>query len=402
MNIKKVVVAAEVFSSNLGDYAIYDSLSKLLSSRDIEAIPLDISFRRGFPVSSTDSQPELTHSSWKSLIPKKIKHHKLTQYMITHTMWYLVHRQDITNYWSELISNSDAVIIGGGQLLTGTSANFHTKLALITDIANKFNKPICILGCGVGSEFNNKAKKDIKKILNSARFVSLRDHDSANRLKRFTRNDVSLNVYPDLAFALSSATNNNTFQNKSEPKKIVCGFNIMPLTAFKKYNPNLKDVDAKTYITFWKRLAHDATKENMQIHIMTNGSIRDYEQAKSIYKSILSEGIDVMLIDRPASPLDLYHQISNVDYLITMRMHAGIIGQAYGKPVSTLIWDDKIPGVWQEAGDKRVAINSDIILNPRPWDEVKSAFEASNNILLSDLHRKISISVDECLKVVYA
>src|SRR5690606_19882842 len=126
----------------------------------------------------------------------------------------------------------------------------------------------------------------------------------------------------------------------------------------------------------------------------------DYEQAKSIYKSILSEGIDVMLINRPASPLDLYHQISNVDYLITMRMHAGIIGQAYGKPVSTLIWDDKIPGVWQEAGDKRVAINSDIILNPRPWNEVKSAFEASNNILLSDLHRKISISVDECLKVV--
>lgn len=402
MNIKKVVVAAEVFSSNLGDYAIYDSLSTLLASRDVKAIPLDISFRRGFPVSSIDSQPELVNSNWKSLIPKKIKHHKLIQYMITRTMWYLVHRQDITKYWSELISNSDAVIIGGGQLFTDTIADFHTKLALITDIANEFNKPICILGCGVGSELSSKAQKNVKKVLNSAKFVSLRDLDSANRLKRFTRNDVSLNVYPDLAFALSSATNNNTFQNKSESKKIVCGFNIMPLTAFKKYNPNLKDVDAKTYITFWKRLAHDATKENMQIHIMTNGSIRDYEQAESIYKSILSEGIDVMLIDRPTSPLDLYHQISNVDYLITMRMHAGIIGQAYGKPVSTLIWDDKIPGVWQEAGDKRVAINSDIILNPRPWNEVKSAFEASNNILLSDLHRKISISVDDCLKVVYA
>jgi polysaccharide pyruvyl transferase WcaK-like protein len=400
--MKKIVIAAEVFSSNLGDYAIYDSLSTLLSSRDIEAIPLDISFRRGFPVSSTDSKSKLTNSSWKSLIPKKIKHHKLTQYMITHAMWYLVHRQDITNYWSELISSSDAVIIGGGQLLTDTSAGFLTKLALITDIANEFNKPICILGCGVGSELSSKAQKNVKKVLNSAKFVSLRDSDSSDRLKSLIKNDISLNVYPDLAFSLSSSANNDLDKKILEQKKKVCGFNVMPLNAFKKYNPNLKDVDSDTYIDFWKRLAYKAKKENIRIHIMTNGSIQDYEQAESIYSSMLSEGIDAILLDRPLSPLDLYDQISNVDYLITMRMHAGIIGKAYGKSVSTLIWDDKIPGVWQEAGDKRVAINSDIILNPHPWNEVKSAFEASNNIQLSDLHRKISISVDKCLKVVYA
>lgn len=399
--MKKIVIAAEVFSSNLGDYAIYDSLSTLLSSRDIEAIPLDISFRRGFPVGSTDSQPELTNRNWKSFIPKKIKHHKVTQHIITRTMWYVFHRQEITKYWSELISSSDAVIIGGGQLLTDTNAGFLTKLALITDIANKFNKPICILGCGVGSDLSKKARKNIKKILDSARFVSLRDLDSANRLKSFVRKDISLNVYPDLAFALSSATNSNTFQKEPELKKTVCAFNIMPLDAFKKYNPNLRDVDAEAYVIFWKQLAQATAKENMQIHIVTNGSIQDYEQAMSIYKSILLEDLDVRLLDRPSSPLDLYDQISDVDYLITMRMHAGIIGKAYGKSVSTLIWDDKIPGVWQEAGDQKVAINSDIILNPHPWDEVKSAFEASNNILLSDLNRKISISVDKCLEVIY-
>lgn len=399
--MKKIVIAAEVFSSNLGDYAIYDSLSTLLSLRDIEAIPLDISFRRGFPVGSTGSQPELTNRNWKSLIPKKMKHHKLTQHMITSTMWYLFHRQEITKYWSELISSSDAVIIGGGQLLTDTTAGFLTKLVLITDIANKFNKPICILGCGVGSDLSKKARNNIKKILNSAKFVSLRDIDSANRLKSFIRKNISLNVYPDLAFALSSATNNNNFQKEPELKKTVCAFNIMPLNAFKKYNPNLRDVDAKTYIIFWKQLAQATAKENMQIHIVTNGSIQDYEQAKSIYESILSEGVDVRLLDRPASPLDLYDQISNVDYLITMRMHAGIIGKAYGKSVSTLMWDDKISGVWQEAGDKQVAINSDIILNPHPWNEVKSAFEASNNIVLSNLNKKISTSVDKCLEVIY-
>ena len=175
----------------------------------------------------------------------------------------------------------------------------------------------------------------------------------------------------------------------------------MPLSIFKKYNPKLEDVNNRIYISFWKRLALEATKENLQIHIMTNGNIQDYEQAKSIYTSILSEGIDVILIDRPTSPLELYNQISNVDCLITTRMHAGIIGQAYGKSVTTLIWDDKILGVWQEAGNQHVAINSDVILNPNPWKVVKSAFEASNSILLPNLHNKISNNLDECLKVIY-
>lgn len=399
MNSKRLIVAAEVFSPNLGDYAIYDSLSKLLLSRDIEVIPLDISFRRGFSVDSTDPQP--VSITWRSLVPKKIKHHKFAQAIITHAMWHLVHKKNIPTYWSELISSCDAVIIGGGQLLTDTSANFHTKLALITDIANEFNKPICILGCGVESEFSYKAQKNIRKVLDSARFISVRDSESANRLKPLIRNNISVNVYPDLAFALDSNTNKSLEDEGLEQKKTVCGFNIMPLDVFKRYNPTLKDINTEAYVNFWKRLAREATKEKMQIHIMTNGSIEDQEQAKSIYESMLSDNVDTILIDRPISPQNLYDQISNVDCLITMRMHAGIIGQAYGKSVSTLIWDDKIPGVWEEAGDKRVAINSNIILNADPWSEVRLAFEASRNIVLADLNKKVFYSIDECLKVIY-
>lgn len=401
MSKKRIVVAGEVFSSNLGDYAIYDSLSNLLASRDIKAIPLDISFRRSFTV---DSSPHLKYSQiyWKSLIPKKLKHHRLTQHILNRTMRHLVRRKNVISYWSDLISNSDAVIIGGGQLLTDTSADFHTKIALITEIANQFNKPICILGCGVGSELSRKASRNISKALDSASFVTLRDLHSADRLKSLVKNPTSIKVSPDLAFALNLTANSHTPLKASELKKEICGFNIMPLEALKKYNSKLQDVNNDMYIEFWKRLALEAAKENLQIHIMTNGSPRDYEQADAIYQSILSEGIDVVRTDRPTTPLDLYNQISNVDYLITTRMHAGIVGKAFGKPVATLIWDDKIPGVWLEAGNQQVAINSDIILNPDPWKEVQSALEASKNIILTEIHEKISKNIDDCLKVIYS
>lgn len=399
--MRKIVVAAEVFSSNLGDYAIYDSLSSLLASRNIKAIPLDISFRRNFTV---DSSPQLEYSqkSLKSLIPKKLKHHRLTQHILNRTMWYLVRQKSVISYWSDLISNSDAVIIGGGQLLTDTSADFHTKIALIAEIAKKFNKPICILGCGVGSELSDKAQKNIIRVLESASFIAVRDLQSAYRLKQLKKNHTSIKVSPDLAFALSLTANNYTLPQALELKMKVCGFNIMPLEALKRYNSKLKDVNNDMYIEFWKRLALKAAEENLQIHIMTNGSIQDYEQADAIYQSILSEGVDVVRTDRPTAPLDLYKQISNVDFLITTRMHAGIIGQAFGKQVATLIWDDKIPGVWLEAGNQQVAINSDIILNPDPWQEVQSALKASRNIILTDLHEKISRNIDDCLKVIYS
>ena len=397
--MKKIVVAAEVFSSNLGDYAIYDSLSTLLTSRNIKAIPLDISFRRSFTVDDR-SQLKSPQSYWKLLIPNKLKHHKLTKYILNRTRWYLVHRQNTLNYWSDLISDCDAVIVGGGQLLTDTSAEFHTKIALIAKIANQFNKPICILGCGVGNDLSLKAQKNIAKVLDSASFISLRDLQSANKLKPLIKDHTSIKVSPDLAFALKPTSNNYIPPLVSELKTGVCGFNIMPFEAFKKYNPKLKDVNESIYIKFWKRLAIEAIKENLQVYIMTNGNTQDYEQADSIYKSMLSVGIEVVLADRPTSPSDLYNQISNVDYLITTRMHAGIIGKAYGKSVATLIWDDKIPGVWQEAGNQQVAIQSDIILSHSPWTEIQSAFEASNYILLPNLHNKISNNIESFLKIV--
>ncbi|MCO8048562.1 hypothetical protein [Acinetobacter towneri] len=54
MSKKRIVVAGEVFSSNLGDYAIFDSLSTILKSKDIDVVPLDISFRKDLPNSSKD------------------------------------------------------------------------------------------------------------------------------------------------------------------------------------------------------------------------------------------------------------------------------------------------------------------------------------------------------------
>ncbi|QCS11045.1 hypothetical protein E3H47_00275 [Acinetobacter radioresistens] len=116
MNKKRIVVAGEVFSSNLGDYAIFDSLSKILKSKDIDVIPLDISFRKDLPNINKDvSLSSKNTKIWNRGLLKNIKNIKLVQYLTSRFLWYFLIKEKTDKYWESIIQNSDGVIIGGGN-----------------------------------------------------------------------------------------------------------------------------------------------------------------------------------------------------------------------------------------------------------------------------------------------
>ncbi|WP_298142920.1 polysaccharide pyruvyl transferase family protein [uncultured Acinetobacter sp.] len=397
MSKKRIVVAGEVFSSNLGDYAIFDSLSKILKSKDINVIPLDISFRKNLPNSNKDvSLSSKNKKKWNRGLPKTVKNIKLTQYLISRVLWYFLIKEKSDQYWESLIKNSDGVIIGGGQLITDNTSFFYPKLNKIVEIAQRNNKPFAIVGCGVGDNIGSYARKIYNNILNNAKYVSFRDNGSAKKMQSYLDNNISLQVYPDLAFALKKPVLNNITLSQN----ILCGFNVIPLSFFKKFDSSLKDMNEAEYLLFWKRLAQGAVNAGMKIAIMTNGNPGDHEQAKMVYQSLLASNIDVTLFDRPEQPNELYKQIHMVDYLVAMRMHAGIIAQAFGKNVATLAWDQKIPDVWNAIGGADIVIDSSILKDQNPWNKVEKSFEYSKILSISswELESKVKENVDECLK----
>ncbi|RJL75178.1 polysaccharide pyruvyl transferase family protein [Acinetobacter radioresistens] len=398
MNKKRIVVAGEVFSSNLGDYAIFDSLSKILKSKDIDVIPLDISFRKDLPNINKDvSLSSKNTKIWNRGLLKNIKNIKLVQYLTSRFLWYFLIKEKTDKYWESIIQNSDGVIIGGGQLITDNTSFFYPKLNKIVEIAQRNNKPFAIIGCGVGENIGSYARKIYKNILNEAKYVSFRDNGSVKKIKAYLDHDISLHVYPDLAFALKDPV----LTNITLSQNILCGFNIIPLSFFKKFDSSLKDVNEAEYLLFWKRLAQGAINAGMKIALMTNGNPGDHEQAKIVYQSLLANNIDVSLFDRPKQPNELYMQIHMVDYLVAMRMHAGIIAQAFGKNVATLAWDQKIPDVWNAIGSADIVIDSSILKDENPWNRVEKSFEHSRILSVSsgDLESKVNENVDECLKV---
>lgn len=398
MSKKRIVVAGEIFSSNLGDYAIFDSLSSILISKDIDVIPLDISFRKNFITTNDLENPgiSLNKNFWKKLLPKKIKHSQFTQYYITRLMWYLSIKPKSDQYWEELIKSSDGVIIGGGQLITDNSSFFSTKIYQIVKLAQKHNKPFTILGCGVGENIGIQAKKTYKKIFNKAVYVSLRDIESANKVRSFINKEIFVNVNPDLAFALDTKKTTEKLCNK----KRICGFNIMPLSFFKSFDASLKDMDEAQYLSFWKKLAEDTINAGMQVVIMTNGNLQDYQQAKVVYQMLLENSIEATLFDRALQPSTLYEQIRKIDCLVAMRMHSGIIAKAFGKQVAVLVWDRKIPDVWSVIGGQQTIIDSSIFKDDQPWLKIEKTFHALQDPSKGDIEVKVKVieSVDQCLK----
>lgn len=398
MSKKRIVVAGEIFSSNLGDYAIFDSLRTILTSKDVEVIPLDISFRKGLSsINITDSlSSSKNRRSWKIILPNGLKHNQLTQYFISRVMWYFSTKAKSERYWENLIKSSDGVIIGGGQLITDTESFFSPKLNQIVDIAQRHNKPFAILGCGVGDNIGIQAKKIYKKILNQAVYVAFRDAGSVNKVQSYIDNKTILNVYPDLAFALNS----NVLKKISDKQNTICGLNVMPLSFFKNFDSTVEDMDEAAYLCFWKRLTQGAINAGMKIVIMTNGNLQDYEQAKTVYLMLLESGIEVTLFDRPQQPSDLYNQIGMIDYLVAMRMHSGIIGQAFGRGVATLVWDQKIPDVWNTVGGQEVVIDSSILKDDEPWIKIERSFRFSKSLSTSNykFKNKVIECIEECLE----
>ena len=159
-------------------------------------------------------------------------------------------------------------------------------------------------------------------------------------------------------------------------------------------------MDEAQYLSFWKKLAEGAINAGMQVVIMTNGNLQDYQQAKVVYQMLLENSIEATLFDRALQPSTLYEQIRKIDCLVAMRMHAGIIAKAFGKQVAVLVWDQKIPDVWSVVGGQETIIDSSIFKDDQAWLEIEKKFHASQDLSKCDSEVKMKVieSVDQCLK----
>jgi polysaccharide pyruvyl transferase WcaK-like protein len=146
MQYKQVVIAGETWSSNLGDGVIAESMQFLIQKLkpELHVSYLDISGRRISTPHSSESR------SFVSQFSQKIKPLNFLRIISKHQLVKSQRKSD----WHSQISNSDLVIIGGGQLLMDNNLDFPLKISTISKIAYSLGKNVHFVACGVGKKWS--------------------------------------------------------------------------------------------------------------------------------------------------------------------------------------------------------------------------------------------------------
>ena len=363
---KKVAVFAEVYSPNLGDAAIYDCVEELFGQYQVTTHSLDLSGRTKRPSESRGT--EIASDGLRDLVRKPFQNIRILGRIHATFKWYVLDRKRLNRSWDKAISDSDAVVIGGGQLLTDRLFRFPLRIYEVARLAKLHNKPLAIFGCGADSKWGYFASKLYSKVLQQAVYVSARDQVSASALAGCVSTDVSVDVHADPVFATPRLLDDNSVI--ADRRKIL-GVNLQPVADFRRFAPAVNSISDTQYFGFWVRLLGDASSSGRELRLLTNGSPDDYATALRLQSLARSEGLTVELEPRPTSTHELVAQISKVSWIIGTRMHAGILAKSLGKSIVSIAWDPKVLEVWRQVGGLNYVLPAKILLHNDPWQFVE-------------------------------
>ena len=287
--------------------------------------------------------------------------------------WYIVKSQHMAK-WAAQISEADAVVIGGGQLLMDNSLDFPLKVNMIARLAYSLNRDVHFLSCGVGRKWSRIASRLFYNALVSASSITVRDTISQERLANFL---------PGLVVSLSADPAiwaSDIYGQKRAMIDDLIGLGIMqvPMSSFQTHTKLFRD----RLIDFWLSVANRLYRDGDHFELFTNGSLQDQALALSIVEAIKERlSISCNLVSRPTKPCELAQSISRYRAIIASRLHAHIIATSYNIPSVGLLWDDKVQAFFKDIGRESFVLG-------------KIETEDADNIIRA-LHQSIDEPINE-------
>lgn len=242
-----------------------------------------------------------------------------------------VKRFDIKNVIS-VLKSSDVLISGGGSLLQDvTSLKSLVYYSFIIALGILFNKKVIIFAQGIGPLNSCIAKLIVKNLLKYCTYVSVRDENSLNILKKF---GVKADLVCDPIYSI-------------EVKVPQCDGSIgIQLRDFRTMNYNLLQKLALLIITKFS---------DRKIKIFSLQKTQDYELSKkfeTILKSFNSE-INTEIIED-----DIINNISRLEYLFAMRFHAVLVALKYGIKTCAINYDIKVEKLASDANIPMISMDA--------------------------------------------
>ena len=372
MNVKRVAIAGEIYSANLGDRAIHGCLCYLVKLLDpsIETISIDISGRASGTCGNTSLDVK-QRMALLSAVPGlrlpvtllKIAHHQIKRL------------QGQFAAFQKDLETADLLIIGGGQLLMDDALNFPLKLSSLTRQAQSLKLPTHFSACGVGHSWSRWGGVMLRRMLANAQTITLRDLLSQERLSTLAPGIASTVTFDPAIWAAS------VYPVQAVNRGDCIGLGVLNPREGNLHLDSSTRFSEREWTTLWLDLLGKLALVGPRVELFTTGSPADYAFAVDLLDAARArEFKKLSLAPFPESPETLIRSLCGYSVVAAARLHASILANAYQIPSVGLVWDQKVKAYYAETDQTDVCFN---LTNLNPED-VARACAALQGLPFSD------------------
>lgn len=246
---------------------------------------------------------------------------------------------------SKIIENKyKGIVIGGGDLIRtdqkicikndiyGYSVDPSLELwAYPIILANKYDIPVMLNSVGVTNDFKSSEKFLVKTLLENVDYISTRDTEGNNALKKIGFFDVP--IVPDTVLTIKDVYSDDELENNYKNLQLI---KIMPqINDYIIFQHNSTNIDNHKYYSNIIELIKKVS-ERHAILLMPIGYIHDDDK---ILQKIYKENIkNVYMISNKVKlcPKDMLSIIKNSYGYIGTSMHGAVVSYAYEKKILIL------------------------------------------------------------------
>jgi len=227
-------------------------------------------------------------------------------------------------------------------------------------------------------------------ISDDVEFISVRDKYSLNYLKELGITDNNIKITSDPA-VMSSEFFKNKF-SKSNNSEVKVGISIREFN-FSKDNLN-------SLINFVNNIM-ERKNEKYKVVLFPMNKESDLEINKRL-KSKINDRNNIIIYGDYKEPKDIIRKISEMDIMISMRLHGLIVSASFGIPSIGLIYDKKITNFLSriDMADYLINLNdfSDSIVLEKKFDELLNSYDDNTkkiNFNIKESKKEFSSTIEE-------
>lgn len=255
-------------------------------------------------------------------------------------------------HWRAALRGVDAVIVGGGNLLSDADLNFPLKLDAVMAEVRSLGLPAAVFGVGASDNWTLRGEALFRRAFGGPALfhASVREPRSAEiwRQRLSPAGIPPAQIVHDPGQLVSRHVARGRAPDRTGT---YIGLGITHPIALKYHGGNTH-VSAAAQAAWYSALVRAGSARGWRFVVFANGSPEDEAFLAELRPALAAAAgrEQVTFAPRAATPADLARLISSFDLLMAHRLHANIAAFSYGIPQIGFAWDVKLETFLAQVG----------------------------------------------------